>query len=388
MAALLTLVTAWPADATPSAYATPEAALQAFRAAVNGEDGKGLLDLFGKEHEADLIGGDPAEARQNLTALRRMGAQSMTLEPDGEDRMTIVMGRRGWPMPVPLVKGPSGWTFDVKEGLHEITDRRVGRNELSMIEFCKAYIEAQRQYARVDHDNDGVLEFAQRLQSSEGQQDGLYWKSAADGVVSPLGPLVASAEQYLQLRKAGEPFHGYYFRILNEQGAAAPGGKYSYVINGNMIAGFAMIAWPADYRRSGIMTFQCGHNGQILEKYWAGDRQACNGDYRLRPGQRLDRSHRVDPWAGACILSPRGGPRGQWQAEETWELNVSYLVNPKADSAITRPLYLGRALYSPLAGLLAVAALIPKDRYEVVLTDENVEPVDFDLTPTWSASRR
>lgn len=265
-AALLALAPAWPADAAPSAYATPEAALQAFRAAVNGEDGKGLLDLFGKQYEADLIGGDPAEARQNLAALRRMAAQSMTLEPDGEDRMTIVMGRRGWPMPVPLVKGPSGWTFDVKEGLQEITDRRVGRNELSTIEFCKAYIDAQRQYASVDHDNDGVLEFAQRLQSSEAQQDGLYWKAGADGVVSPLGPLAASAEQYLQLRKADEPFHGYYFRILKEQGAAAPGGKYSYVINGNMIAGFAMIAWPADYRRSGIMTFQCGHNGQILEK--------------------------------------------------------------------------------------------------------------------------
>ena len=187
-AALLALAPAWPADAAPSAYATPEAALQAFRAAVNGEDGKGLLDLFGKQYEADLIGGDPAEARQNLAALRRMAAQSMTLEPDGEDRMTIVMGRRGWPMPVPLVKGPSGWTFDVKEGLQEITDRRVGRNELSAIEFCKAYIDAQRRYASVDHDNDGVLEFAQRLRSSEGQQDGLYWKAGADGVVSPLGP--------------------------------------------------------------------------------------------------------------------------------------------------------------------------------------------------------
>ena len=266
LAALLTLVAAWPAHAATSAYATPEAALQAFGAAVNGEDGKGLLDLFGKEHEADLIGGDPAEARQNLAALRRMAAQSMTLEPDGEDRMTIVMGRRGWPMPVSLVNGPSGWTFDVKEGLQEITDRRVGRNELSTIEFCKAYIEAQRQYASADHDNDGVLEFAQRLQSSEAQQEGLYWKAGADGVVSPLGPLAASAEQYLQLRKAGEPFHGYHFRILTGQSAAAPGGKYSYVINGNMVAGFAMIAWPADYPRSGIMTFQCGHNGQILEK--------------------------------------------------------------------------------------------------------------------------
>ena len=127
------------------------------------------------------------------------------------------------------------------------------------------YIDAQRQYATIDHNNDGVLEFAQRLQSTEGKHDGLYWKPGPDGVVSPMGPAAAS-EPYVKLRKAGEPFHGYYFRILKEQGANAPGGKYNYVINGNMIAGFAMIAWPADYRRSGIMTFECGHNGQILEK--------------------------------------------------------------------------------------------------------------------------
>jgi hypothetical protein len=248
------------------AYATPDAALQAFRAAVDGEGGKGLLDLFGREYEADLIGGDPAEARQNLASLRRMAAQGMTLTSEGEARMTIVMGRRGWPMPVPLIKGPDGWRFDVKEGIQEITDRRVGRNELAAIDFCRAFIDAQRQYVARDHDQDGVLEFAQRLQSSEGKQDGLYWQAGADGVVSPLGPFAAASEQYLLERKAGEPFHGYYFRVLKEQGDNPPGGRYNYLINGNMIAGFAMIGWPADYRRSGIMTFQCGHNGQILQK--------------------------------------------------------------------------------------------------------------------------
>jgi hypothetical protein len=252
--------------AAAATYPTPEDALQAFRAAIDGEGGKGLLDLFGKQYEADLIGGDPAEARQNLAALRRMAAQSMTLEADGEDRMTIVMGRRGWPMPIPLIKGDQGWTFDVKSGLQEITDRRVGRNELAVIDFCKAYIDAQRQYASADHDGDSVLEFAQRLRSGDGKRDGLFWQPGADGVASPFGPFVAAAEQYLHGRKEGEPFRGYHFRILKEQGANPPGGKYTYVINGNMIAGFALIAWPADYRRSGIMTFQCGHNGDILEK--------------------------------------------------------------------------------------------------------------------------
>jgi hypothetical protein len=263
--AMLILATA-PLLAADATYPTPDAAMAAFRAAVYGEGGKGILDLFGRQYEADLIGGDPADARQNIQALRRMAAQRMTLEPDGEGRMTIIMGRRGWPMPIPLVQGEGGWTFDVKAGVEEITDRRIGRNELAAIEFCKTYIDAQRQYAGTDHDDDGVLEFAQRLRSSEGHQDGLYWRPGPDGVESPLGPFVAAAEQDLESRKEGEPFRGYYFRILTEQDANPPGGAHNYVINGNMIAGFALIAWPADYGRSGIMTFECGHHGQVLEK--------------------------------------------------------------------------------------------------------------------------
>lgn len=263
---LLTFAVPLPLAAAEVTFPTPEAAMAAFRGAVYGEGGKGILDLLGREHEADLIGGDPAEARQNIQALRRVAAQRMTLEPDGEGRMTIVMGRRGWPMPIPLVKGEAGWTFDVKAGIEEITDRRIGRNELAAIEFCKSYIDAQRRYAGSDHDADGVLEFAQRLRSGEGKQDGLYWPAEPDGVESPLGPFAAAAEPYLQGRREGEPFRGYYFRNLTEQGSHPPGGAYNYVINGNMIAGFALIAWPADYGRSGIMTFACSHHGQVLEK--------------------------------------------------------------------------------------------------------------------------
>jgi Protein of unknown function (DUF2950) len=128
-----------------------------------------------------------------------------------------------------------------------------------------------------------VLEFAQRLKSADGKRDGLYWQPEADGVASPLGPFATSAEQYLQARKEGESFRGYYFRILKEQGANPPGGKYNYIINGNMIAGFGLIAWPADYRRSGIMTFQCGHDGRILEKDLGPEARL--GDHRLRSGQ-------------------------------------------------------------------------------------------------------
>jgi hypothetical protein len=262
----LLIIARVPLSAAAAIYPSPEAAMAAFRAAVFGEGGKGILDLFGREYEADLIGGDPAEARQNVQALRRMAAQRMTLEPDGKERMTIIMGQRGWPMPIPLVRGEGGWSFDVEAGVEEINDRRIGRNELAAIEFCKTYIDAQRQYAGTDHDGDGVLKFAERLRSSEGHQDGLYWRAGPDGVESPLGPFAAAAEQVLGGRKEGEPFRGYYFRILTEQGANPPGGAYNYVINGNMIAGFALIAWPADYGRSGIMTFECSHHGQVWER--------------------------------------------------------------------------------------------------------------------------
>jgi hypothetical protein len=265
LALVILILARAPLSAAAGTYPNPEAAMAAFRDAVDGEGGKGILDLFGREYETDLVGGDPAEARQNVEALRRMAAQRMTLEPAGEERMTIIMGRRGWPMPIPLVKSGGDWTFDVKAGVEEIIDRRIGRNELAAIEFCKTYIDAQRQYAGTDHDGDGVLEFARRLRSSESQQDGLYWPPGPDGVESPLGPFAAAAED-LEGHKEGEPFRGYYFRILTEQGANPPGGAYSYVINGNMIAGFALIAWPADYGRAGIMTFECSHHGQVLEK--------------------------------------------------------------------------------------------------------------------------
>lgn len=254
-----------PRAAADTTYPTPEAAMAAFRDAVYDRNGKGIVDLFGHEYEADLTGGDAAEAQQNVEALRRMAGQRMTLESDGPNRMVIVMGRRGWPMPIPLVKGEDGWHFDVKSGVQEIIDRRIGRNELAAIGFCRTYIDAQRKYAATDHGT-GVLAFAQRIRSSEGKHDGLYWPVGADGVESPLGPFAADAEPYLAGHKEGDPFYGYYFRILTEQGANAPGGAYNYVINGNMIAGFALIAWPADYGHSGIMTFECSHHGRILQK--------------------------------------------------------------------------------------------------------------------------
>lgn len=264
VAGLAVVAQARPARA--AGYATAEAGMEAFRAALAGPDPGPLLDLLGRQYEADLLGGDPAAVRQGYAALQRAAAQAMSLESEGPDRAVILMGKRAWPMPVPLVKGAEGWSFDVASGIEEITDRRIGRNELSAIEFCRAYIDAQREYAGADHDGDDVLEYAQRIGSTPGKRDGLYWPDDGDGTVSPLGPLAASAEEYLGYRQAGEPYRGYHFRILTRQGANPPVGRYDYVINGHMLAGFALLAWPADYGHSGIMTFQCSHHGRIFQK--------------------------------------------------------------------------------------------------------------------------
>jgi hypothetical protein len=178
-----------------------------------------------------------------------------------------------WPFPVPIVKKDGGWFFDTDAGKDELLNRRIGKNELAAIPAMRAYVDAQRDYAGKDHDGDEVLEYAQRLVSSPGKEDGLYWPPAFDGDVSPLGPLVAyaQAEGYSpELREEEEaergPFHGYYFKILTRQGKHAPGGKYNYVTNGNMIGGFALVAWPAEYGDSGIMTFIVNQQGRVYQK--------------------------------------------------------------------------------------------------------------------------
>jgi hypothetical protein len=191
----------------------------------------------------------------------------MALAPGENGAMIVLIGREAWPMPVPLVEEAAGWRYDTAAGLEELDDRRIGRNELAAIELGRTYAEAQLAYAALDRDGDQVLEYAQRLASTEGTRDGLYWPPGEDGEVSPLGPLVAAADDYLkEFRKAGEPYHGYYFKILKEQGANPPGGAYGYVINGNMISGFALVGWPAACGRSGVMTFVVSHQGKVYEK--------------------------------------------------------------------------------------------------------------------------
>jgi hypothetical protein len=252
--------------AAEAVFATPEAALAAFGDALNGPDGQALLALLGPEHRDALLGGDPASVRQGLVLLRAAAAQDLRLVAEGPDRRTIILGRQAWPMPIPLVRSEKGWRFDTAAGLEEIIDRRIGRNELAAIAFARVYGDAQEAYASEDRDGDEVLEYAQKLASTPGQRDGLYWEPGDDEEESPLAAFAARMAEYLGYRQAGEPYRGYRFRILTAQGPNPPGGEYDYVINGNMIAGFALVAWPAGYGNSGVMTFVLSHQGRLYQK--------------------------------------------------------------------------------------------------------------------------
>jgi hypothetical protein len=252
-------------------FATPEAAVDAMLAAFNNDDEGALLDIFGHEHEKLIVVTDKVARREALAGLYQAAREMMKLEQEGDTKRILIIGRQSWPFPIPLVKEPSGWRFDTAAGADEILNRRIGENELEAIANCRAYVAAQVEYASQDRDDDGVLEYAQKLASTEGKKDGLYWEADPERgeELSPVGPLVADADAYLEAsRKAGKPYpyHGYYYKLLTRQGSNAPGGKYDYVINGNMIAGFALVACPADYGSSGVMTFIVSHHGKVYEK--------------------------------------------------------------------------------------------------------------------------
>jgi len=252
-------------------FGSPEAAADALVAAAAAHDTNALRRVFGPEGE-DVSNPDPVQAAGELEAFNAACAQGRRVLVLAEDRCVLVVGENQWPFPVPLTRKGGQWSFDVAAGREEILDRRIGRNELATLRVVRSYVDVQREYAAEDRDGDEVLEYAQRFRSSPGTKDGLYWPPELDGELSPLGPLMAQAqaEGYgkgsLDREAAPEPFHGYLFRILTRQTAAAPGGRYEYVINGNMIGGFALVAWPAVYGESGIMTFIVNQQGKVYQK--------------------------------------------------------------------------------------------------------------------------
>jgi hypothetical protein len=251
-------------------YAAPEAAITDLEAATSRADTNALKAIFGPTSEA-LLNVDRVQATNDLEAFNSALVATNHFVRVSDKKLVLEVGEDLWPFPVPLVKATGGWRFDTEAGREEIINRRVGRNELGVLAAMRAYVDAQREYASEDRDGDQVLEYAQKLASSPGLTDGLYWPVELNGEMSPLGPLVADArtEGYLHNTSdsAGpQPFHGYYFRILTRQGKHAPGGEYDYIINGNMIGGFALVAWPADYGQTGVMTFVVNQQGRVYQK--------------------------------------------------------------------------------------------------------------------------
>ena len=247
-------------------FATPEAAVEALAAALKTNDEAGLLELFGAKYKNLLSTGSAADDASRRAQASAWMTAFRSLESSGADQRVLLVGEKAWPFPIPIVRDGSAWRFATELGADEILNRRIGRNERNALYALDQYVAAQKQYASRDRMGDGVRQYATRLASSPGKFDGLYWPTTGNEEQSPFGPLIAESSAYLANRVKGDAYHGYHFRILTRQGAAAKGGAYNYVINGRMIAGFAMVAYPAQYGESGVMTFIVNHNGTIFEK--------------------------------------------------------------------------------------------------------------------------
>jgi Protein of unknown function (DUF2950) len=249
-------------------FATPEDAVVALVQSTLSGNKEELLAILGPEGQKVLFSGDPVMDQRNRDVfLVAYGERAALMEVSPTSRVLYV-GYEDWPMPIPLVKEGDTWRFDTAAGAQEILFRRIGRNELSTIALCRAYVEAQQEYAASAHDGKSAGVYAQKIASTKGKQDGLYWKSEDPEELSPLGELAAAASLEGYGRGAGQatPFHGYLFRILTDQGKSAQGGERSYIVNGEMRDGFALIAYPAAYRVSGVMSFIVNQDGVVYQK--------------------------------------------------------------------------------------------------------------------------
>lgn len=250
-------------------FASPEEAVEALVTALRSNDVNALEAIFGPGSRDLFISGDPVKDQSGRDQFVKLYGEKNRLE-ETADKVFLSVGDDDWPLPIPIVKRDALWRFDAKEGMDEILARRIGRNELSVIQTCLAYVDAQKEYALKDRDRDGLLKYAQKFMSDQGKKDGLYWEVKEGEEQSPLGPLVAAAQEvgYTGRRPGGKPvpYHGYYYRILKAQGEHASGGSYEYVVKGKMIGGFALVAYPAQYGSSGIMTFIVNHDGVVYEK--------------------------------------------------------------------------------------------------------------------------
>jgi hypothetical protein len=256
------------AQPTRKRFSTAEEAVQSVIKAAKANNQAELLEIFGAAAEDLISSGDKVADKRARQVILVAVKEKWELTSQGPNTKTLIIGNEKWPYPIPLVKDKGGWSFDTAVGREEILYRRVGRHELSTIKSCRVYVQAQKEYAQKSHDGKAAGLYAQKTSSEPGKQDGLYWKSGPGEELSPLGEFAAqaSAEGYARSDSGPTPFHGYLFRPLTAQGPAAPGGAKSYISDGEMKSGFALVAYPADYRNSGVMTLIVNQDGVIYER--------------------------------------------------------------------------------------------------------------------------
>jgi hypothetical protein len=257
------------ADAQQKTFKNPEEAVKSMIDALKAHDTKELLAIFGAAAKDLISSGDEVADRTTRERFVKDYEETNKLLRETDRKMTLIVGKEEWPFPIPIVKVGENWRFDTKAGKEELLNRQIGRNELNTIQVCLAIVDAQREYA-LRNRGSGLYEYAQRFVSTEGKKDGLYWKAKEGEEQSPLGPLAARAvmEGYSGKKSAGKavPYHGYIYKMLKAQGKNAAGGAYDYVVNGKMIGGFALVAYPAEYGVSGVMTFIVNHDGVVYQK--------------------------------------------------------------------------------------------------------------------------
>lgn len=265
VAAGVSPATAAAAKTAQKTFASPDEALQSLVNAVRSNDSKAMVAILGPGSKEVISSGDSVADKAGRERFVTLYDEKIVIQGAETGKAVFTIGTEDYPFPIPLVKKGKVWRFDTKAGKEELLNRRIGRHELEVIDVMRAYVDAQREYATTDWDGDGKAEFAQKVRSSPGKKDGLYWAAKEGEQQSPLGPLAAKAagEGY---KKEMTAFHGYYFKILKEQGKDAEGGAFNYLVNGKMILGFAMVAYPARYGSSGIMTFIVNQNGIVYQK--------------------------------------------------------------------------------------------------------------------------
>ena len=251
-------------------FKSPEEAVKSLMDAVKSNDTKELLAIFGPAGKEIISSGDEVADKRGREVFIKGYEEMSRMEKETDNKMILVVGNREWPFPIPLVKKGETWVFDTVAGKEELLNRRIGRNELNTIQTCLAYVDAQREYAMKDRDSNKLLEYAQKFWSTKGKKDGLYWETKEGEEQSPFGSVTARAiQEGYGPTKPGDkpvPYHGYFYKILKAQGKNAQGGAYDYVIKDKMIGGFALVAYPAEYGASGIMTFVVNHDGVVYEK--------------------------------------------------------------------------------------------------------------------------